>query len=52
MSDYQHWHDLTHNAPAQRWLREQVREVARSLGSHGLPQRAARARARPGPRGR
>jgi DNA-binding transcriptional LysR family regulator len=45
MSYYQLWHDLTHNAPAQRWLREQVREVARELGSHGLPQRGTRARA-------
>jgi len=45
MSYYQLWHDLTHNAPAQRWLREQVREVARELGGHGLPQRGTRARA-------
>jgi DNA-binding transcriptional LysR family regulator len=26
---YQLWHDLTHASPAYRWLREQVREVAR-----------------------
>ena len=41
---YQLWHDLTHNAPAQRWLRDQVREVALALGDRALPQRAARAR--------
>ncbi len=28
---YQLWHDLTHASPAVRWLREQVREVARGL---------------------
>ena len=33
---YQLWHELTHAAPAMRWFREQVREVARSL-----PLRAA-----------
>jgi DNA-binding transcriptional LysR family regulator len=44
MSYYQLWHDLTHNAPAQRWLRDQVREVALALGDHAPPQRAARAR--------
>lgn len=42
---YQLWHDLTHRSPAQRWLREQVREVAREVGGSGLPQRARRARA-------
>jgi len=31
MAYYQLWHDRAHAAPAQRWLREQVREVARSL---------------------
>jgi DNA-binding transcriptional LysR family regulator len=41
---YQLWHDLTHRSPAQRWLREQVREVAREVGDTGLPQRARRAR--------
>lgn len=30
---YQLWHDLTHQAPALRWLREQVREVARQLAA-------------------
>jgi len=38
---YQLWHDLTHNAAANKWLREQVRDVARSLGSHGMPRRRA-----------
>ncbi len=28
---YQLWHDLTHASPDVRWLREQVREVARGL---------------------
>lgn len=40
---YQLWHELTHTSAAQRWLREQVREVARSLEQHGLPQRRPRA---------
>ncbi|MBN8489449.1 MAG: LysR family transcriptional regulator [Burkholderiales bacterium] len=31
MAYYQLWHERAHAAPAQRWLREQVREVARSL---------------------
>jgi DNA-binding transcriptional LysR family regulator len=30
---YQLWHALTHAAPSQRWLREQVRAVAAGLGS-------------------
>jgi DNA-binding transcriptional LysR family regulator len=29
---YQLWHDRTHVSPARRWLREQVRDVARGLG--------------------
>lgn len=33
MNYYQLWHDLTHAAPAHRWLREQVREVARRQAS-------------------
>ena len=37
---YQLWHDVTHASAANRWLREQVREVARNLGTHGLPHRA------------
>lgn len=28
---YQLWHDLSHHSAAGRWLREQVREVARAL---------------------
>lgn len=37
---YQLWHDLTHASAANRWLREQVRDVARNLGSHGMLRRA------------
>lgn len=36
---YQLWHDLTHASASVRWLREQVRDVARNLGSHGMLQR-------------
>ncbi len=36
---YQLWHDLTHASPAVRWLREQVKDVARNLSSHGMLQR-------------
>jgi DNA-binding transcriptional LysR family regulator len=32
---YQLWHDLTHAAPSQRWLREQVRDVAGGLAGAG-----------------
>lgn len=42
MSYYQLWHDLTHNAAAMRWLREQVREVARDVVQRGLPKRPQR----------
>ena len=38
---YQLWHDLTHASAAVRWLRDQVRDVARSLG--GLTQLAGAA---------
>jgi DNA-binding transcriptional LysR family regulator len=38
---YQLWHDLTHASNAMRWLREQVRDVANNLASHGLPRRRA-----------
>jgi DNA-binding transcriptional LysR family regulator len=41
---YQLWHDLTHASAPARWLREQVREVARGLGSHSMLRRS-RARA-------
>ena len=37
---YQLWHDLTHASPSGRWLREQVKGVARNLASHGMPQRS------------
>jgi len=36
---YQLWHEVTHASAAGRWLREQVREVARTLASHALPAR-------------
>lgn len=36
---FQLWHELTHAAAGMRWLREQVREVARGLASHGMPLR-------------
>jgi len=36
---YQLWHDVTHASASGRWLREQVREVARTLASHALPAR-------------
>ncbi len=35
LSYYQLWHDLTHASGAGRWLREQVREVARALATPG-----------------
>ncbi len=35
MAYYQLWHDLTHASPPVRWLREQVRDVARSLADVG-----------------
>jgi DNA-binding transcriptional LysR family regulator len=37
---YQLWHDLSHASAPARWLREQVREVARGLASHGMLRRA------------
>jgi DNA-binding transcriptional LysR family regulator len=40
---FQLWHDLTHASAGLRWLREQVRDAARGLASHGMPQRKARA---------
>ena len=36
---YQLWHDVTHASAAARWLREQVRDVARNLATHGMLQR-------------
>ena len=41
---YQLWHDLTHASASGRWLREQVRDVARNLATHGMPQRSAPSR--------
>jgi DNA-binding transcriptional LysR family regulator len=43
MNYYQLWHDLTHQAPSMRWLREQVRTVARQLPGLGMPARQAAA---------
>jgi DNA-binding transcriptional LysR family regulator len=36
---YQLWHEVTHASARGKWLREQVREVARTLASHALPAR-------------
>jgi len=36
---YQLWHDLTHASASGRWLREQVRDVAANLSSHGMLRR-------------
>ncbi len=38
---YQLWHEVTHASPAVKWLREQVREVARNLAGHGMLKRIA-----------
>jgi DNA-binding transcriptional LysR family regulator len=38
---YQLWHDVTHASASSKWLREQVREVARSLSGHAMPGRSA-----------
>ncbi|MEO8124860.1 MAG: LysR family transcriptional regulator [Burkholderiales bacterium] len=38
---YQLWHDLTHASGSMRWLREQVRDVARELGGARMPRRSA-----------
>jgi DNA-binding transcriptional LysR family regulator len=38
---YQLWHDLTHASASGRWLREQVRDVARNLAGHGMLRRSA-----------
>jgi hypothetical protein len=34
---YQLWHELTHAAAPCRWLREHVRDTARSLSGRRLP---------------
>ena len=36
---YQLWHELTHASASGRWLREQVRDVARNLAGLSLPAR-------------
>ena len=36
---YQLWHDLTHASASVKWLREQVRDVARNLSGHGMLRR-------------
>ena len=36
---YQLWHELTHASASGRWLRDQVRDVARNLPGHGMLQR-------------
>jgi DNA-binding transcriptional LysR family regulator len=46
---YQLWHDLTHSSASGRWLREQVREVARNLSGHGMLRRQAPSRASDAP---
>ena len=38
---YQLWHDVTHASPSAKWLRDQVRDVARNLAGHGMPKRRA-----------
>jgi DNA-binding transcriptional LysR family regulator len=38
---YQLWHDVTHASASAKWLREQVREVARNLAGHGMLRRQA-----------
>ena len=41
LSYYQLWHDVTHASAPAKWLREQVREVARNLSGHGMLTRRA-----------
>jgi DNA-binding transcriptional LysR family regulator len=41
LSYYQLWHDVTHASAPAKWLREQVREVARGLAGQGMLRRAA-----------
>jgi DNA-binding transcriptional LysR family regulator len=36
---YQLWHDLSHASAAMRWLREQVRDAARSLSARAMLKR-------------
>jgi DNA-binding transcriptional LysR family regulator len=44
---YQLWHELTHASASGRWLRDQVRDVARNLAGHGMLKRATAARSDP-----
>lgn len=41
LSYYQLWHDLSHASAAGRWLREQVREVARELAAPAARRKVA-----------
>jgi DNA-binding transcriptional LysR family regulator len=41
LSYYQLWHDVTHASAPAKWLREQVREVARDLAGPGMLTRRA-----------
>jgi DNA-binding transcriptional LysR family regulator len=41
---YQLWHDLTHASAPTRWLRDQVREVARQVSTRSAAPRARVAR--------
>ena len=36
---YQLWHELSHASAAMRWLREQVRDAARSIAARGMLRR-------------
>lgn len=45
MTYYQLWHDRTHESAPLRWLREQVRDVARGLNAKKAPPRRPEQRA-------
>ena len=36
---YQLWHEVAHASASAKWLREQVREVARNLAAQATPRR-------------
>jgi DNA-binding transcriptional LysR family regulator len=38
---YQLWHELSHASASVRWLREQVRDVARGLAARRMPRAAS-----------
>lgn len=42
---YQLWHELSHASAAMRWLREQVRDAARSIAARGMLRRPGAAAA-------